>query len=167
MTPVTNRSGTIQATDYGPTCPQSGNAPLNQTQLASNGSFAEPYYSENVEGDEDCLFLNVQSPSNAANLPVLVWIHGGGYGAGNGRQNMSEIISANDGGFVGVSIQYRLGAFGFMSSDEIYRYGIANAGIYDQHFALQWVQSYISLFGGDPSRVTISGESESSHSTGL
>ncbi|GAB7365090.1 hypothetical protein MBLNU230_g6181t1 [Neophaeotheca triangularis] len=159
MTPATNRSTPIQATEFGPTCPQSGNAPLNQTQLAENGSFAEPYYSENVEGDEDCLFLNVQAPRNAKNLPVLVWIHGGGYGAGNGRQNLSQIINANEGDFIGVSIQYRLGAFGFMSSDEIYRYGITNAGIYDQHFSLQWIQSYISLFGGDPSRVTISGES--------
>lgn len=53
----------------------------------------------------------------------------------------------------------QLGAFGFLSSDEVYRYGTTNAGIKDQTFALQWVQSYIGLFGGDPSAVTISGES--------
>lgn len=110
--------------------------------------------------DEDCLFLNVQAPANATGpLPVLVWIHGGGYGAGNGRQDFAAIINANNDSFVGVSIQYRLGAFGFLASDEVYRKGVVNAGLLDQHFALQWVQSYISLFGGNASQVTISGES--------
>jgi len=58
-----------------------------------------------------------------------------------------------------VLIQYRLGAFGFLSSTEVSRFGIANAGLYDMHFSLEWVQNHISKFGGDPSRVTISGES--------
>lgn len=53
----------------------------------------------------------------------------------------------------------QLGAFGFLSSDEVFRFGRVNAGILDQYFALQWVQAYIGLFGGDPSQVTISGES--------
>ncbi|KAL1610566.1 hypothetical protein SLS60_002235 [Paraconiothyrium brasiliense] len=72
---------------------------------------------------------------------------------------MSAIINANNDSFVGVVIQYRLGAFGFLAGDEVYRNGIVNAGIRDQLFALQWVQAYIELFGGDPSQVTISGES--------
>lgn len=61
-------------------------------------------------GSEDCLFLNVYAPNYepGKNLPVLVWIHGGGYGAGNGQQDMSEIINANDNSFVAVSIQYRV-----------------------------------------------------------
>lgn len=104
--------------------------------------------------------MNVQVPANASGpLPVLVWIHGGGYGAGNGRLDFAPIINANNDSFIGVSIQYRLGAFGFLSSDEVYRNGVVNAGLLDQHFALQWVQSYISLFGGNASQVTISGES--------
>ena len=53
----------------------------------------------------------------------------------------------------------KLGAFGFLAGDEVYRNGVVNAGLLDQTFALQWVQAYISLFGGDPTRVTISGES--------
>lgn len=61
-----------------------------------------------VPGNEDCLFLNVYAPANAQNLPVLVWIHGGGYGFGDGTQDMSEIINANNKGFVVVSIQYRV-----------------------------------------------------------
>ena len=112
-----------------------------------------------TQSTEDCLFLNIYSPANASNLPVLVWIHGGGYGLGNGQQDLTDIINTNNNGFVGVAIQYRLGAFGFLSSDEVFRNGVVNAGILDQHFALQWVQSYIGQFGGNSSHVTISGES--------
>lgn len=86
-------------------------------------------------------------------------IHSGGYGAGNGQYDFTSIINANDNDFVGVAIQYRLGAFGFLASDELSRYGVANAGILDQRFALEWVQAYISQFGGDPRNVTIAGES--------
>ncbi|KEF52401.1 carboxylesterase 2 [Exophiala aquamarina CBS 119918] len=71
---------------------------------------------------------------------------------------VAEIINNNNNSFVGVSIQYRLGAFDFLTSDEGYRNGVVNAGLLDQHFALQWVQSYISLFGGNASLVTVSGE---------
>ncbi|KAF2713806.1 alpha/beta-hydrolase [Pleomassaria siparia CBS 279.74] len=141
--PPINRSQVISASTFGSPCPQSGNSGPGSRQLEA--------------GSEDCLFLNVYTPANASNLPVLVWIHGGGYGLGDGTQNMTEIINANDDGFIGVSIQYRLGAFGFLSSDEVYRKGVVNAGLLDQHFALQWVQTYISLFGGNPQQVTISG----------
>jgi len=61
--------------------------------------------------------------------------------------------------FMFVAIQYRLGAFGFASSAEIARFGVPNAGAHDMHFALEWVQKYIHLFGGDPAQVTIGGES--------
>ncbi|KAK1756520.1 acetylcholinesterase [Echria macrotheca] len=112
-----------------------------------------------IPGNEDCLFLNVWAPANARNLPVLVWIHGGGYGLGDGTQDMTDIINANNNGFVVVSIQYRLGAFGFLSSDEVRRKGVVNAGILDQAFALAWVKLFICQFGGNPLSVTISGES--------
>ncbi|RFU29022.1 hypothetical protein B7463_g7304, partial [Scytalidium lignicola] len=140
----------ITANSFGPFYPQSPKSsavPINDTTDFST---------------EDCLYLNVYSPENAtadSKLPVLVWIHGGGYGGGNGRQDLSAIIEANNHGFVGVSIQYRLGAFGFLSSDEIFRNGVVNAGLLDQHFALRWVQAYVTQFGGDPTKVTISGES--------
>ncbi|OIW26744.1 alpha/beta-hydrolase [Coniochaeta ligniaria NRRL 30616] len=140
--PATNRTATLADT-FGSTCP--GVLPPGA-----------PFF----PGDsEDCLFLNVWAPENAKNLPVLVWIHGGGYGYGDGTQDMTEFINDNGNSFLVVSIQYRLGAFGFLSSDEVKSTGVVNAGILDQAFALSWVQSYISFFGGDPSRVTISGES--------
>lgn len=141
--PLVNRSEVIQADSFASQCPQS--------------YFSVGVSIPGVPASEDCLFLNVYAPQNATSLPVLVWIHGGGYGLGNGQQDMSAIINANDQSFVGVAIQYRLGAFGFLSSDEVFRNGVANAGILDQTFALQWVQSYIGQFGGNASAVTISG----------
>ncbi|PSN69731.1 alpha/beta-hydrolase [Corynespora cassiicola Philippines] len=140
--PHTNRTSIQSAAEYGPQCPQSFNAVPGQKYLP---------------GDEDCLFLNVYAPAGAVDLPVLVWIHGGGYGFYNGQQDFSAIISANNNSFIGVSIQYRLGAFGFLSSDEVFRYGTVNAGLLDQNFAFQWIQKHINSFGGDPSQVTISG----------
>ncbi|RDL31136.1 Carboxylic ester hydrolase [Venustampulla echinocandica] len=147
QTPAVNRSSVIAASDFGPICPQSMNS-------------REPFMSNpGTIGDEDCLSLNVFAPSTASNLPVLVYIHGGGYGGGNGRQDLTSIINANQNAFIGVTIQYRLGAFGFLSSNEVFSKGVVNAGILDQNLALKWVQKYIRHFGGDASRVTLSGES--------
>lgn len=94
--PDASQNGTTNATTYGPQCPQAPDAPT-RGQLSSSSS-------------EDCLFLNVYAPNAEAGgkLPVLVWIHGGGYGAGNGRTDMSEIINANNNSFVAVAIQYRV-----------------------------------------------------------
>lgn len=122
-----NRSATIEAGRYGPMCYQIGASPSTSSGDSSDVS-------------EDCLFLNVQSPANASNLPVLVWIHGGGYGAGNGRQDFTDLLNTNGNNFVAVSMQYRLGPFGFLACDEVFRQGVANAGLLDQFFALQWVQ---------------------------
>ncbi|KAI9709395.1 MAG: hypothetical protein M1828_002516 [Chrysothrix sp. TS-e1954] len=165
--PTVNQSSVIAATSFASQCPQSEDAPyvydpcpgLADSDTLPASCANSPLFQNGVLGSEDCLFLNVYAPQGKQDLPVLVYIHGGGYGAGNGMQDMSQIIQANNNGFVGVTIQYRLGAFGFLSSDEVYRFGSVNAGLLDQHFALQWVHDYISLFGGDPSRVTIAGES--------
>ncbi|UPX18276.1 uncharacterized protein EKO05_0008580 [Ascochyta rabiei] len=145
--PAVSQNGTVNATVFAPGCHQAKPSPFLSAPSPS--------------GSEDCLFLNVYAPDyeEGKNLPVLVWIHGGGYGAGNGRQDMSEIINANSNSFVAVSIQYRLGAFGFLSSVEVEQNGVVNAGILDMAFALRWVQDHIGQFGGDASRVTISGES--------
>ncbi|KAF2786168.1 inactive carboxylesterase 4 [Melanomma pulvis-pyrius CBS 109.77] len=144
-TPQTSRNVT-PAVDFGPNCPQAYPAVPNA-----------PF----IPGNEDCLFLNVYAPPNSGSvkLPVLVYIHGGGYGFGDGKQDISELINANEKDFIAVSIQYRLGAFGFLSSSEIKANGVLNAGILDMAFALDWVQKHIGKFGGDSKRVTISGES--------
>lgn len=146
MSPSIDRSSIIQADEYGSICPQVGYAGVEEAGVNPNGT-------------EDCLFLNVQSPANATKLPVMVYIHGGGYGTGNGQQDFTDLMKQNGKSFVVVGIQYRLGPFGYLSSDEVVKNGVANAGLLDQFFALQWVQTYISQFGGDPSAVTISGES--------
>jgi carboxylesterase type B len=85
---------------------------------------------------------------------------GGGYGTGQGNNEFWELMSANDNGFILVLVQYRLGAFGWLSSDNLVSGGgIPNAGLHDLRFSLQWVKKHIAKFGGDPDRVTISGES--------
>ncbi|KAI1336476.1 carboxylesterase [Xylariaceae sp. FL0016] len=147
--PLENRTQVISATDFPPQCPQSGTGEVAPTEPAPSGN-------------EDCLFLNVEAPANLtkdAKLPVLVYIHGGGYGAGNAQISWVELMETNNNAFLAVSIQYRLGAFGFLSSTEVAENGVLNVAIHDMQFALQWVQEYIHLFGGDPSQVTISGES--------
>ena len=124
---------------------------------------------------EDCLFLDVVVPGSILNqsssqqqpgkgAPVLVWIYGGGYTYGEkssyspaGLIKASQVADPN--GVIFVSLNYRLGAFGFLSGPTFQTDGTANAGLYDQRLALQWIQDRIHLFGGDPSRVTVFGES--------
>ncbi|KAJ7503347.1 Alpha/Beta hydrolase protein [Mycena galericulata] len=141
----------------------------NQCFQASNGlSLTNPLETratDDVISTEDCLFLNVYYPSNASgtpveNLPVLVWIHGGGYLAGQASgYNGEDIINQSNRGLVVVIIQYRLGVFGFLPGAEVKQNGALNAGLLDQDAALRWVHTHINKFGGDPSKVTIWGES--------
>lgn len=125
-----------------------------------------PFSSGTVLGHEDCLFLNVWTPSlhPAAPLPVMVWVHGGYLLAVSGSEpgySPSEQLAA-DTEMVYVSFNYRLNAFGFMAL-EVLRTPLTNTsgnyGFMDQILALQWVQKNIHLFGGDPNRVTIMGQS--------
>ncbi|KAF9554322.1 alpha/beta-hydrolase [Agrocybe pediades] len=114
--------------------------------------------------DEDCLFLNVHVPSsppkNGSLLPVIVYIHGGGYDAGNvSLYPVHDFVRAAGFGVVAVNMQYRLGVFGFLAGQKVKDGGALNAGLLDQNFALQWVQKHISAFGGDPRKVTIWGQS--------
>jgi len=105
---------------------------------------------------EDCLILDVFAPSNAVNesLPVLLWIHGGGYTTGNGANaGGPNFISSSNGSMIFVSIQYRLGAYGFLASDDVAEDGTPNAALLDQRAAINWVHRHISAFGGDPDKV--------------
>lgn len=121
-------------------------------------------------GSEDCLFVDVRTPDlrSAARLPVLVWIHGGSNRAGAGSGTVESRIT--DRGIVLVSIQYRLGALGFLSHPALSREQgghSGNYGLMDQQAALRWVQRNIASFGGDPARVTIAGESAGAMDVGL
>ncbi len=119
---------------------------------------------------EDCLFVDVRTPAlnGTAKLPVLVWIHGGSNRAGAGGGTVESRIT--DHGIVVVSVQYRLGALGFLSHPALSREQggrSGNYGLMDQQAALRWVQRNIARFGGDPARVTIAGESAGAMDVGL
>jgi para-nitrobenzyl esterase len=119
--------------------------------------------------NEDCLYLNVWTPAKAAGerLPVMVWIYGGGLKAGATSEARQDGEHLSRKGVVVVSMNYRLGVFGFFSHPDLSResrHGSGNYGIMDQIAALRWVQRNIAAFGGDPGNVTIFGESAGSFS---
>jgi para-nitrobenzyl esterase len=139
---------------------------LDCTRFGSQCSQASSFSAPGPES-EDCLTLNVWAPAeNSRNLPVYVFIHGGGFAAGSGSLPDYDGSSFARHGIVTVTINYRLGALGFFASGETRRqYGTTgNWGILDQIKALQWVRDNIAAFGGDPNRVTIGGESAGSFS---
>ncbi|KAF4969011.1 hypothetical protein FSARC_3665 [Fusarium sarcochroum] len=144
---------TKNATEYADSCVGYGNSPAWPFTLG-----------------EDCLTLNVVRPAKSegdadAKLPVGVFIHGGGWSmdySANGVYNLSFIVeeSVKAGKpFVAVSLDYRLSFWGFMVSQDILDAGVANLGLKDQRIALHWINENIAAFGGDPSKVTIWGES--------
>jgi para-nitrobenzyl esterase len=119
---------------------------------------------------EDCLYLNIWTPAKSPNekLPVLVWIHGGGFSSGSGACAIYDGEAIAQQGIVYVSINYRLGIFGFMAHPELTAESEHNAsgnyGLMDQQAALRWIQKNIAAFGGDPNQVTIAGQSAGSMS---
>lgn len=114
--------------------------------------------------NEDCLYLNVTTPSNASGerLPVMVWLHGGSFKDGAGHLYGAQRM-ANEGNVAVVTVNYRLGAFGFLSHPALDKgpgAGMSgNYGLQDQQAALRWVQRNIEAFGGDADNVTLAGES--------
>ncbi|KAJ5901473.1 hypothetical protein N7495_002001 [Penicillium taxi] len=119
------------------------------------------------ESSEDCLTMNVVRPAGIPSepLPVLVWIHGGGFyegGTVDPRYNLSRLVQKSveaSKPIIAVSLNYRLSAFGFLWSKEVKANGTANNGLRDQRLAFHWIQENIAGFGGDPSKVTLFGES--------
>ena len=144
-------SGVRDATKFGPACLQ---------PKARSGSI---YAWDLGAVNEDCLFLNVWAKQGVSNAPVMVWIHGGALTTGSGSEPMYDGTKLAERGVVVVSINYRLGVFGYLahpllsaeSNDDI----SGNYGLLDQIEALRWVKRNIGAFGGDPSNVTIAGES--------
>ncbi|KAF2019233.1 alpha/beta-hydrolase, partial [Aaosphaeria arxii CBS 175.79] len=128
------------------------------------------------EQSEDCLTLNVVRPANleeGVKLPVGVWIHGGAFangGGGDQRYNLSFIVEQSvriGRPIIGVSMNYRLHGWGFLSSNEMAGEGATNLGLRDQRLALRWVKENIEGFGGDKGKVAIWGESAGAASVGL
>ena len=120
-------------------------------------------------GDEDCLYLNVYSPSNvtaASRLPVLVWLYGGAFVFGDGYEfglySATNLINSHR-SYIVVTLNYRLAALGFLALNSLRAASSTNSsgnvGIWDQIAAMEWVRDNIASFGGDPERVTLAGES--------
>jgi len=120
---------------------------------------------------EDCLYLNVWAPAGAKKLPVMVWIHGGGFFGGSGSQAGTDGTRLTRQGVIVVTLNYRLGVLGFFAHPELSAESPAkasgNQGILDQIAALRWIKRNIAAFGGDPDRVTIMGESAGANSVAV
>ncbi|GFZ52143.1 hypothetical protein JCM24511_09916 [Saitozyma sp. JCM 24511] len=143
--------GALNATVFPPQCPQA---------VAGGITPAAIYSPTQAVDSEDCLFVNVYKNPSAEKQPVLVWIHGGGWDHNSAREfDPTPMINYSNNSFVAVIIQYRLGAFGFLNSPQMASAKGLNAGITDAQVALEWVQQYIHLFGGNKDQVTIWGQS--------
>src|SRR3954469_13030283 len=162
--PVKNWDGVRKATQFGARCMQ---APIfGDMNFRSNGM------------SEDCLYLNVWTPAAATTsdapsasagtggLPVLVYFYGGGFVAGDGSEPRYDGENMARKGIVALTVNYRLGVFGFFAHPELTResphHASGNYALLDMQTALQWVQDNIAAFGGDPKKVTIAGESAGS-----
>ena len=146
--PVQSWNGTRDATVFSAMCPQ----PSTSNPTAGGMS-------------EDCLYLNVWTPAKNADdkLPVMVFIHGGAFAEGTGSDPLYNGTALARKGVVVVTLNYRMGALGFLTHPQLDKESITNSsgnyGLLDQQAALRWVQKNIGAFGGDPSRVTIFGQS--------
>ena len=158
--PVAPWDGVRAATSFGNNC----------MQRSANGASFPPYGGDRsaTTMSEDCLYLNVYTAAGSASArqPVMVWIHGGAWTSGAGAIYQGEDLARK--GVVVVTLNYRLGVFGFLAHPELTgesaQHSSGNYAILDQIAALQWVKRNIAAFGGDPTRVTIFGESAGSWS---
>jgi para-nitrobenzyl esterase len=156
--PVTAWRGTYHADRPAPMCLQ----PLRARTMN--------HYFGNEAISEDCLYLNIWAPKGGTNLPVIVWIYGGGFNVGSASMaNYSgEALAAK--GVVRVNIAYRVGIMGFLAHPELTTEGnggSGNYGLMDQIAGLKWIQRNIAAFGGDSGNVTIAGQSAGSMSVAL
>jgi len=150
--PVESWDGEFEAMEYGPICPQGRSSIIPGTGERPRATM-----------NEDCLVLNVWTPGLTGQRPVMVWLHGGGFtsGSGNGPGYDGGNL-AKRGDVVVVTTNHRLNAFGYLHLADIYgEYfaGSGMAGMLDIELSLKWVRDNIRRFGGDPSNVTIFGES--------
>ncbi|KAH9175632.1 Alpha/Beta hydrolase protein [Lactarius sanguifluus] len=167
--------GKYNATAFGLSCPQQEAALAVPDGLPQETlDFLSIIHGSPILDGEDCLTLNVVVPSHVkrgSKLPVIVWIYGGGFELGSstiydGGVIVNRSIALRE-PVIYVSMNYRVSAFGFLAGQEVKDAKVGNLGLWDQRLALRWVQKYIHAFGGDPSKVTIWGESAGSISVSL
>ena len=150
--PITPWRGTLDASSFGAACPQERRFDLTEESLI-----------------EDCLTLNVTTPINipqSEKLPVLLWMPGGGFVGGSSNLYRLDKL-AHEGRIIVVSVNYRLGALGFMAHPSIADEWNGNLGLEDQRLAMQWTKDNIEAFGGDSTKITLAGESAGAASTCL
>ncbi|RPD65826.1 carotenoid ester lipase precursor [Lentinus tigrinus ALCF2SS1-6] len=169
---------THDASDFGPSCPQHNsmavrsivNYPSVGRSVASSPMKAP--WQPGARPSEDCLNLNVWVPTgtgSTSRLPVVVWIYGGyhdQFSSYDGSVIVRRSVQLGE-PIVYVSMNYRVSAFGFLAGREVNDAGVGNIGLEDQRIALKWIQRYITAFGGDPTRVTLWGESAGAISVSL
>lgn len=154
--PVLPWVGVRKATEYAP--------------RAMQGSIYSDMVFHDAGPSEDCLYLNLWMPASPPSdrIPVMVWIHGGGQVAGSSSEPRQDAGNLSKKGVMIVSLNYRLGVFGFLAHPELAKesgHGSSgNYGLMDQIAALEWVKKNISIFGGDPDNVTVFGESSGAES---
>lgn len=152
--PAKNWKGVRPAAVFGPRCMQ--HSPFGDMDFRSNGM------------SEDCLYLNVWTPAKSSKerLPVLVYFYGGGFVAGDGSERRYDGESMAGKGIVALTVNYRLGVLGLLAHPELSKesahHASGNYALLDQSAALRWVRKNIAAFGGDPTKVTIAGESAGS-----
>jgi para-nitrobenzyl esterase len=154
-----------EATAFAPACMQTMRILDWYRNLAETFGGTRDYYPD-LETSEDCLHLNVWTPTldDSAALPVMVWLHGGSNISGWSWEKNYHGSKLADEGVVVVTIGYRVGLFGFMSHPDMdSSEPIANFGLWDIIAGLNWVRDNIASFGGDPDRVTLFGESAGAH----
>lgn len=164
--------GTVPTVKKASSCPQNlldTNFTSGIPQAALGTILNTPIFQAVQDISEDCLYLNVYRPAGidpSAKLPVLFWMHGGGFQMGftmegEGISFVTDSISQGK-PIIFVAATYRVGGFGFLAGKEVLNAGVANLGLLDQRQAMKWVADNIEAFGGDPDKVTIWGESAGS-----
>ncbi|MDH3265341.1 MAG: carboxylesterase family protein [Gammaproteobacteria bacterium] len=159
--PLTTKHEQRDATEFAAACMQTMRILDWYRYMAETFGASADYY-EDLETSEDCLYLNLWTPTldTDANLPVMVWIHGGSNKSGWSYENNYRGHGLAPQGVVVVTVAYRQGLFGFLSHPDLPAdEPVANFGLWDLVAALHWIQDNIRQFGGDPKRVTLFGES--------
>lgn len=169
---IESYDGIYDATKYG-SCSYQPRAFYNEEENIKKIFYYNEFRKdEEYTYSEDCLFLNVWTPEGATDrdrLPVIVYIHGGGYTGGCAHEKHFDGPVWPTKGVIAVTVNYRLGPMGFLCLPELHEEGgrCGNYGLYDQLVALKWVKKNISAFGGDPDRITLMGQSAGAMSVGL